>query len=142
MAALNPLKRWQRRLLDGTGLVLLSSGAAWLVLHYAIAGDGLPLPAEAWFIKLHGAAGFVALFVAGVLAAVHIPAGARMRSRRPASWPTGLALCACLGATVLSAYLLYYWAPEWLRPGLGWFHAGAGALMAAALPWHRPRRAA
>ena len=39
-------------------------------------------------------------------------------------------------STVL-AYLLYYFAPEALRPTLGWLHAGAGVAMAGVFLVHR-----
>ncbi len=62
MKPLNRLPPWQRRLGGVSGLLLLTSGAAWLWLHFAFAVDGLPHPGEAWAMKLHGAAAMLALW--------------------------------------------------------------------------------
>ena len=72
----NRLRPWQRRATDACGALLLLTGAVWLALHYG-RGDELPLSAEAWALRLHGAAAFAALFMLGVLAAAHVPHGWR-----------------------------------------------------------------
>ena len=152
----NRLARWQRLSLNATALLLAFTGVAWLAVHYGVgAGAGeLPHPAEAWLVKLHGAAGFAALFMLGVLATVHLPRGwkitnpdahhahgspqeghaleASLRSHRR----TGIALSTLASLLVLSGYALYYFAPEPLRPALGWVHAGAGLAMAGIGLWH------
>ena len=72
----NPLQPWQRMLLDTTGWVLMLTGALWLTLHYGRSdptGDALPHPLQPWAMRLHGLAGFAALFVLGALASVHVP---------------------------------------------------------------------
>jgi hypothetical protein len=133
------LVAWQRLVLYGSGGVLLLSGIAWLTLHYGRAEDALPSPLEAWLMRLHGLAAFAALFVFGVLAAAHIPQGWRFTHRR--KWAsqrsTGPLLCALAGALALSSYLLYYFAPDSIRPGLGWLHSGLGATMTALVLAHR-----
>ena len=133
------LVAWQRLALYGSGLVLVLTGVAWLALHYGGGSDALPSPLEAWLIKLHGLAAFLALFVFGVLAAAHIPNGWRFTHRR--KWAsqrsTGLVLCALAGMLAVSAFLLYYFAPDSIRPGLGWLHSGLGAAMAAVVLAHR-----
>ena len=151
MDSLNPLPAWQRRGLYATLALLTFSGLAWLALHYgAGAGHGeLPHPLEGWLMRLHGAAGFAALFVAGLLAAGHVPRGWRMsrgRVRRPsgAALPrrSGSALCALGAALAASGYLLYYFAPENLRPALGLVHTVLGVALAALLPAHAGWRSA
>lgn len=138
--SINPLAVWQRRALYGAGIALLLTGALWLIVHYSVgAGAGeLPHPAEAWLMRLHGLAGFFALFVLGVLAALHIPRGWRVarhrRYRRQRS--SGVALCVLGGLMALSAYLLYYFAPEGVRAALGWAHVAAGAAMGGVLAMH------
>ncbi|MFG6489976.1 DUF4405 domain-containing protein [Roseateles sp. BYS78W] len=135
------LPRWQRRVLYGSGVPLLLTGLVWLAVHYSVgAGAGeLPHPLEAWCLRLHGLAAMGALFVLGALAAAHMPQGWRL-SRR---WQllrqqrTGVALCGLAALLVLSGYLLYYFAPEDLRPALGGLHAAAGVAMAALVLWHR-----
>ena len=131
---------WHQRALWAVGAVLLASGAGWLALHYAGTGaDGLPHPQEALLMRVHGAAAELGLFVLGAIAAAHVPPGWRL-SRRP-RWArqrgSGLLLCALALALAASGWALYYAAPEWLRPGLGWAHAGFGLAMALLLTLHR-----
>jgi hypothetical protein len=137
--SVNRVVAWQRRVLYASGVALLLSGAAWLAIHYGRAADSLPAPIEAWLMRLHGLASFAALFVFGVFAAGHIPQGWRFTGAREDAgqrW-TGLVLCALAGALALSAYLLYYFAPDSVRPALGWLHSGLGATMAGLVLVHR-----
>ena len=135
------LARWQRIALYLSGTILLLTGAVWLAVHYSIgAGAGeLPHPVEAWSLRLHGLAAFAGVFVLGVLAAAHIPHGWRLSQRR--DWVTqrrtGLWLCGLGALLVLSGYALYYFAPEAVRPALGWAHAGIGAAMGGLIASHR-----
>ena len=137
------LPRWQRLALYLSGAVLLLSGVAWLVLHYSLGAGagGLPHPLEAWSLRLHGLAAFGGLFVLGALAAAHVPQGWRLSHRR--RWAgqrlSGVSLCALAALLVLTGYLLFYFAPEAVRPALGWLHAAAGLAMAVLLPAHRRR---
>ncbi|HMN84235.1 MAG TPA: DUF4405 domain-containing protein [Burkholderiaceae bacterium] len=144
MASLNRVAPWQRRLLHASAWLLAASGVAWLGIHYlwgAGAGE-LPHPLEPWLIRLHGAAAFAALFVAGVLSAGHIPNGWRLtapkmrRADLAGQRRTGLAMTTLGAAAVFSGYLLYYFAPEPVRPSLGWVHAIIGLTMALLVPLH------
>lgn len=135
------LVRWHRLGLDTAGTLLAASGLVWLAVHYAIgagAGD-LPHPLEAWCLRLHGLAAFAGVFMLGVLAAAHVPHGWRLSQRR--RWAgqrtSGLVLATLGGLLVASGYALYYFAPEGVRPALGWAHAGLGLAMAGGLLWHR-----
>jgi hypothetical protein len=158
------LPRWQRRMLYTSGTALLASGLAWLVLHYAAgAGAGeLPHPLEAWTMRLHGLAAFAGLFMLGVVADSHIPRGWRMSApvrprtefrsalheaspmRRRHRWArqrhSGVWLATLGGALALTGYLLYYFAPETLRPALGWLHSGLGVAMGGVLLEHQRRK--
>jgi hypothetical protein len=137
----NRLPGWHRLTLYTSGAVLLASGLLWLALHYSVGGGagGLPHPLEAWAMRLHGLAAFAGLFVLGVIAGSHIPHGWRMSGRQ--RWApqrgTGLMLALLGGALVLTGYLLYYFAPETVRPALGWLHTGVGLAMGAALAVHQ-----
>ena len=139
--AVSHFARWQRWCVYAAGALLLLSGVAWLALHYLLgAGAGeLPHPLEAWLMKLHGLAATLGTFVLGAMAAAHVPQGWRLSRRH--RWAhqrrTGLLLSALAAALVLSGYLLYYFAPEWLRPGLGWAHSASGLVMAMVLTLHR-----
>ena len=157
---------WQRLALYLTGASLLLTGAAWLALHYSIgAGAGeLPHPLEAWALRLHGLFAFGGVFVLGALAAWHIPQGWRICAPGPAApavprersieaakphvpknhrrrWEgqrnSGALLCGIGALLVLSGYALYYFAPESLRPALGWAHAFLGVTMAVLIATHR-----
>lgn len=134
---------WQRHLLAATALLLVASGGAWLALHYSVGAgtDGLPHPAEAGLIKLHGAVAFAALFGGGLVAGHHIPATWRLaqRPRHAGQRRSGLLLCGLFGLASASGYALYYFAPEAVRPALGWAHAGAGLALAGAGAWHGMR---
>ena len=137
----NRLRPWQRRATDAAGLALLLSGAIWLALHYGRSSE-LPPPLEAWLMRLHGLAAFGALFMLGALAASHVPHGwratARGRGRGQRRW--GVALCVLAALLAASAYQLYYFAPDNLRPAIGVAHSAAGAAMAVALVVHRRAR--
>ncbi len=140
----HPLVPWQRAGVFAAGVVLLLTGCGWLALHYTVDGGSgeLPHPLEAWAMRLHGLGAQGALFLLGALAAAHVPQGWRL-SQRP-RWQgqraSGVGLCALALLLAASGYLLYYFAPEWLRPGLGWLHAVAGVLMALLLLLHRHGR--
>ncbi len=120
------------------------TGCAWLVLHYAIGGDmeGLPHPWEAWCMRLHGLGMVGGLFILGALAAAHVPRGWNMtrRQHNGQQRTSGIALCALAALLAATGYLLYYFAPEALRPALGWLHALAGIAAAAILLLHNPGR--
>lgn len=140
-----PVRRvepWLRMMLIGTGVALLLTGGGWLALHYGATTDGLPHPLEAWLMRVHGLASFAAFFTMGALAASHLPLGWRLSAHR--RWAnqraTGLALCLLAALLALSAYLLYYFAPETLRPALGWAHAAAGVAMAGVAVAHASAR--
>lgn len=138
------LPRWQHAGLIAIGITALASGVAWLALHYTVgAGNGgLPHPAEAWLMRLHGLSGFGGLFLFGALAAAHVPQGWRHAARH--RWAhqrgSGVALCVLGTLLALSGYALYYFAPEWARPAIGWVHAVLGVAMAALVLRHRRRR--
>ena len=90
-------------------------------------------------LRLHGLAAFAGVFVYGALTAAHIPQGWRLAQRR--RWAgqrrSGLQLCAVGALLVLSGYALLYFAPESVRPALGWVHTGLGLAMAALIAGHR-----
>ena len=133
------LARWQRVALYVSGALLVLTGVVWLAVHYGIGAGQLPHPLEAWSLRLHGLAAMAGLFVLGLLAAAHIPQGWRLshRRRRAAQRRSGVLLC--VGGVLLAAsgYLLYYFAPETVRPALGWAHAIVGLATGALVASHR-----
>jgi hypothetical protein len=130
----------QRVLLHASGWLLLASGLAWLGVHYlAGAGaGGLPHPMEAWTIRAHALAAWIAAFALGEIAASHIARGwhTTMRRRTPVQRHLGLALCVMALALVSSGYALMYLVPEPARAAWGWAHSAVGVLMAAVLMLH------
>ena len=142
---MNHLRNWQYRALYVTFAALTLSGLLWLAWHYlwGAGADNLPHPLESWWMRLHGAAAFSCLFMAGVLAATHVPQGLRMtrrhprlRQRKAGQRRTGIALCALGAAAVLSGYLLYYFVPENLHELMGLTHAVLGLGLTLLLPLH------
>ena len=137
------LSNWQRITLYATGALLAATGVAWLVVHYSVgAGSGeLPHPLEAWLMRLHGLVAYAGLFVLGVVAAGHIPQGWRLtgRHRWAGQRGSGITLCAVAAVLALTGYLLNYFAPEGVRPALGWAHALTGLAMGALFASHRRR---
>jgi hypothetical protein len=135
------LVAWQRVVLFGAGAMLLASGAAWLALHYGRGAEALPSPLEPWTMRLHGLAAFAALFAFGALAAAHIPQGWRFshRMRWARQRGSGVALCVFAATLALTGYLLYYFAPDPIRPALGWLHSALGVAMAVLVAAHGRR---
>jgi len=135
------LAAWQRHWIVGTGVALLATGLGWLLVRYTVGGGSgaLPHASEAWLLRLHGLAAFAALFGLGTLAAHHIPHGWRLgaRHRHSGQRRTGLVLCTLGALLAATGYALYYFAPEPVRPALGWVHAGLGVAMAGLLLAHR-----
>jgi hypothetical protein len=129
----NRLPRWQRQTLYASGTLLMLSGLLWLAVHYSVgAGAGeLPHPIEAWTMRLHGLAAFAGLFMLGALSASHVPRGWRLtrRQRWANQRQSGLTLCVFAAVLAGTGYWLYYFAPESIRPALGWVHTGAGVAM-------------
>ena len=107
----------------------------------AAAGE-TPQRFEAWAMRVHGLAAFGGLLMLGVLAASHVPHGWRMSGRHGWRRQRGLgaSLCELGAALALTGYVFYYFAPETMRPVLGWVHALAGVVMVILVAVHRRRR--
>ena len=135
----NRLPGWQKAVFYVSSGTVLASGLAWLALHYGRADDALPSAFEPWTMRLHGLAAFAILFVLGALAATHVPRGWRLSQRvhRARQRSSGMVLCLLAGACVLTGYLLYYFAPDPVRPALGWVHSALGVVAAGLVAFHR-----
>ena len=101
-----------KRALYAVFLVLWGSGALWLLFHYflRVAGEfgDAAHPLEAWWLRLHGLAGFAALVTVGTVLPVHARRAWQIdRNRR-----SGLAMKACLLWLAATGYALYYFASE------------------------------
>ena len=141
MRHVHRLVLWQRITLYCASALLMLTGLAWLGVHYSAGAgaDELPHPLEAWLMRLHGAVAYVGLFVLGALAAAHVPHGWHLtgRHRWAGQRGSGVTLCAVAALLVLSGYLLNYFAPEAVRPALGWVHTGIGIAMGVLIAIHR-----
>jgi hypothetical protein len=116
----------RKRLVEAVASGLWASGAAWLLFHYFLMSRGPfgpePSPLEPWWLKLHGAFAFAALWAFGLLWGVHIVKGWSLGRRR---W-SGVALFAGLVVLVLSGYLLYYLGSDMARAVASTLHWGVG----------------
>lgn len=134
------ISRRRRLIVHGAGLGLWLSGVLWLLSHHVFVPEGEFGPthraADAWLLAAHGAFGFAALWVFGLLWGVHIPAGWAQGRRRP----TGAALSAVIGLLAGTGWALYYCGDEALRPAVSRVHWVLGLAAPVALILHRRRR--
>jgi hypothetical protein len=143
-----PVHMSQRRRLwvYGVSIGLWLSGALWLVFHYFLTREGefgtTSHPLEPWWLRLHGAFAFAAIWTFGLLWGVHIVHGWSMRRHRR----SGGLLVALLATLTLSGYLLYYAGDDELRSAVSVLHwaigLGAPLLLLAHLGVKRRHRAA
>ena len=110
--------------------VLWASGATWLVARYFLRPAGeladVPGAGESWWIRLHALAGFLALWLLGLLWVVHVLPAWRSGRRRI----SGIILAALLIVLIGSAYLLYYVGDEDARAMISTVHWLLGLLFA------------
>lgn len=131
---LPPRRRW---LVNGVGLGVWASGVLWLVFHYFLQtkGDLGPEPSllEPWWLKLHAAFAFVAIWTLGLLWGVHVASGWGQGRRRL----SGGGLLAVMGALIVTGYLLYYAGSDEVRSGVSIFHWTVGLALPALYLVHR-----
>lgn len=145
-AAADPLRRKQPRLARAyriAAYLIFGStwitGVAWLVFHYFCQRQGPfgvePHPLEAWWLTAHGAGAFAALWLCGVLWAVHIRAGLRLPRRRT----SGIVLIVLLALLIATGYLLYYAGGDRIRAGASLVHWLVGLVLVVPLFVHSLR---
>ena len=122
-AHVSPARRW---LVYGAALGLWITGAAWLYFHYFRQAHGAfgpaPDPSEPWWLKLHGAFAFAALWAFGLMWGVHVVKGWETTRRR---W-SGALFVGVLILLIVTAYLLYYLGDDSLRPLVSILHWAVG----------------
>ena len=115
---------------------LLGTGILWLIFHYflQVRGEFGPQPhaLEVWWLRLHGASAFVALWFAGLLWGTHAQPGLRQTRWRV----SGIAILALLALLALSGYLLYYASDDALRDLVRLLHWLTGLGLAIPLLIH------
>jgi hypothetical protein len=118
-----------RFVLYGAFAVLLVTGAAWLAadqLKDSPSGE-LWQQTAAYLLMLHGGAAMVALMFLGALFPVHIRLGWRSGRNRL----TGPAMVAFNALLIATAFGLYYFGAETLRPWMSTIHIGVGFALPA-----------
>ncbi|MDL2353735.1 MAG: DUF4405 domain-containing protein [Pseudomonadota bacterium] len=110
------IERWNRRSMYASVLVLLLSGAAWLIARYFLRpasqfGETVH-PLEPWAMKIHGAGAMVMLFFLGSLMHSHIRRAVKARRNLASGW----AMIMTMAMLVMTAFGLYYLADEASRP--------------------------
>ena len=130
------LERWHRRCIYASFLVLLASGAAWLVARYFLRpvgqfGEAIH-PLEPWAMKVHGAAVMAMLFFLGSLMNSHI----RRALKSGRNVASGWGMIVTMALLVATGFGLYYLAGEADRPRWSLVHWAVGLGLAALFAAH------
>lgn len=112
-------RRWTLYIV-GIGVWL--SGGLWLIFHYFLVQQGefgpINSPLEPWWLKLHGAFAFAAIWVFGLLWAVHIT---KLWTHKRRRWSGGI-LTGVFLVLIITGYLLYYVGDDRVRPFISTVH--------------------
>ncbi|MGA9334841.1 MAG: hypothetical protein WBV39_11245, partial [Rudaea sp.] len=112
------------------------TGILWLIFHYFLQRQGAfgaePHPLEAWWLCLHGAGAFAALWICGLLWGLHVRPGLQLPRRRI----SGIVLIVMLVLLIASGYLLYYAGGERLRDAVRLLHWVVGLAIVVPLVLH------
>jgi hypothetical protein len=129
-------RRWALYII---GVGVWSSGGLWLLFrHFFVEpGEFGPKihPLEPWWLKLHGAFGFAAVWILGFLWSVHVSRAWHGVRRR---WSGGV-MIGVFSWLILSGYLLYYIGTEDVRSVVSVLHWGIGLASPICLGFHRLR---
>lgn len=113
------------------------TGGLWLLFHYFFVKQGefgpTENPLDPWWLRLHGAFAFAAVWIFGLLWGVHITKTWPHKRRR---W-SGAALTSVFALLILSGYLLYYIGDDRARPLVSILHWGVGLVCPVFLLLHR-----
>jgi hypothetical protein len=119
------------------GIGVWCSGAVWLVFHHWLVEPGefgpQASPWEPWWLKWHGAFGFAAIWLFGLLWGAHVTAAWPLSRRRF----SGAVLTGLLAWLVVSGYLLYYVGDDAVRSVVSGLHWGLGLAAPGAYAVHR-----
>ena len=129
----HPTKAW----INWIGLGVWISGAAWLLVHYGLHPQDPAVlsvnPAEPWWLKVHGAFAFLAVWSGGLIWGLHI---VKAWPRRKHRWSGGTLIAALL-VLIVSGYFLYYVGDERSRQVISLTHWILGLLLPLAYLIHR-----
>jgi hypothetical protein len=130
------IERWHRRAIYAVGLLLLTSGLAWLLAHYFLRVQGefgeTVHPLEHWSMQLHGGAAMLGWFFVGSLLNNHMRRAYHARRNLVTGW----LMISVLAWLALSAFGLYYLAGETSRPLWSAAHWLLGLVIAPLLVLH------
>lgn len=119
-------RRSSRSALYIIGIGVWLSGGLWLLTHYFLVEQGefgpQNSPFEPWWLRLHGAFGFAAIWIFGLLWGQHVTKRWPSFERR---W-TGAVMASVFAFLIVSGYLLYYVGNETVRPVVSVLHWGIG----------------
>lgn len=119
-----------------TSCLLFFSGALWLYFHYfvQIEGEFGPQvhPLEPWWLKLHGAAVMLFLFVLGTLLLSHMDKAWRLRR----NLYTGIVFVVVNALLIVTGYMLYYFGGETARPIISLVHWVVGLAVPVLIGLH------
>ncbi len=122
------------------GIGVWLTGALWLLFHYFFVTQGefgpTTNPLEPWWLKLHGAFAFAAVWIFGLLWGIHITKLLPTQRKR---W-SGSALTGVFALLIVSGYLLYYVGDDRFRPMISLLHWVIGLASPVALLGHRLKR--
>jgi hypothetical protein len=139
-SAASRLPRSRRVAIYMIGVGVWVTGVLWLLFHYFVVHRGpfgpTVSPLEAWWLTLHGAFAFGAIWIVGVLWGVHIPVGWSGRRRHL----SGGLLVGILAWLIISGYLLYYLGDEQLRAATSFTHWLIGLIVPIGFLVHRLKR--
>lgn len=135
-ASIDRSGRWALCII-GAGVWL--SGGLWLLFQHFFVEQGESgsqmHPLETWWLKLHGAFGFAAIWIFGLLWGVHMSRAWPYLQRR---WSGGV-MTGVFSWLILSGYLLYYVGNEDVRSVVSVLHWGIGLASPICLGFHRLR---
>ena len=135
--ALERHQRWALYII-GTGVWL--TGGIWLLFHYLLIKQGefgpTANPLEPWWLKLHGAFAFAAVWMFGLMWGIHI---AKLWPHKRRRWSGGI-LTAIFVLLIVSGYLLYYVGDDRVRPLISALHWVIGLACLVLFARHRLRR--
>lgn len=129
--------RPERLALYVIGIGVWLSGGLWLLFHHFLSEQGefgpKIHPLEPWWLRLHGAFGFAAIWMFGLLWSVHVSRAWPGLRRR---WSGGV-LTGVFAWLIVSGYLLYYAGDESARSVVSVLHWGIGLASPICFGFHR-----
>jgi hypothetical protein len=116
---IDPRFRWA---LYATGAVLFITGAGWLLADAWKESTDVWQEIAANLLMLHGGAAMIALMLLGALVPLHLRRAWRAKKNRV----TGTIMATVNAVLIVTAFGLYYFGSEALRPWTSRIHYGVG----------------